>query len=555
MFDHGIVQIILQVFQMVYAVCIWFFLSHLFDIDLLVMQFILTFFASLCGVSVILYSLVHLVLDALICGVDVLCDAFREVSLKVSAQSTSLAYKLGKDDRREVGDDIDETTPTPPISTSFATIPLPTTLFTRRWEFPACASINNFEFAIDFDISKDNKDEKEEKILPLKSIDTAPRNRKSLMSSIKIRHRLKKTQSAESDCRRVRNELCNDNATTPTMLPLKTILRERNNWGRITQRHSKNKVRFDDSANEMKTYEVEEGHTMRPYRERKLSTTEEETQTMKSGPAKRKRVMDLVLEESSPSLKRMRISEFDISKDGLNDDGRVGDGNSNVEVEEEAQTTSSGPRKRKRPMDLLLEEASPTTNAKRHCRRVGNELSTDDESAPTLEFHFDSEDDESNDDDGRVGLDANNNVEEEEAQPMQTRRRKRKRAIDLLLEEASAFTKASLLGFGAGSTISSSGQRRSLRLAQQSQINVGSGHNARGRYSLRVRNREQALAQASQKRKKPRRQRRKQPKSTAAAKPFKTSAVAAVCRMPRDEDQDLGLCDGSMRVVVMEEMA
>src|SRR5210317_2600047 len=257
------------------------------------------------------------------------------------------------------------------------------------------------------------------------------------------------------------------------MLPLKTILRERNNWGRITQRHSKNQVRFDDSANEMKTYKVEEGHTMRPYRERNnLSPKEEETQTMKSGPAKRKRVMDLVLEESSPSLKRMRISEFDISKDGLNDDGRVGDGNSNVE--EEAQTTSSGPRKRKRPMDLLLEEASPTTNAKRHCRRVGNELSTDDESAPTLEFHFDSEDDESNDD-GRVGVDANNNVEEEEeeAQPMQTRRRKRKRAMDLLLEEASAFTKASLLGFGAGSTISSSGQRRSLRLAQQSQINLG----------------------------------------------------------------------------------
>src|SRR5210317_1082825 len=412
LFDHGIVQIILQVFQMVYAVCIWFFLSHLFDIDLLVMQFILTFFASLCGVSVILYSLVHLVLDALICGVDVLCDAFEEswkrlsdwkeknilpLSLKVSAQSTSLAYKLGKDDRREVSDDIDETTPSPPISTSFATIPLPTTLFTRRWEFPGCASIKNFEFDIDFDVSKDNKDEKEENILLLESIDTAPRKRKSLMTLMKIRRRFKKKQSTESDCRRVRNELCIEDDTAPT-----------------------------------------------------------------------------------PEL------NFDSEDDGSNDDGRVGlDANNNGEEEDEAQPIQTRPRKRKRAMDLLSEEASPVTNAKRHCRRVGNQSSNDDETTRAPEFHFDREDDALNDD-GRAGLDGNNDVQEE-AQPMQTRHRKRKRAMDLLLEEAAAFTNASLLGFGAGSTTSSSGQRRSLRLAPQrlapqSQIALGSGHNARGRY-------------------------------------------------------------------------
>src|SRR5210317_928187 len=348
LFDHGIVQIILQVFQMVYAVCIWFFLSHLFDIDPMVMQFILTFFASLCGVSVILYSLVHLVLDALICGVDVLCDAFREVSLKVSDQYTSLAYKLGKDDRREVCDDIDETPPSPPISTSFATVP-------------------------------------------------APRKRKSLMSKIKILRRLKKRQSEDRRWQRVGNELCIDDDTAPT-----------------------------------------------------------------------------------PEF------HFDSEDDGSNDDGRVGlDANNNVEEEDEAQPIQTRPRKRKRAMDLLSEEAFPVTNAKRHCRRVGNQSSNDDETTRAPEFHFDREDDALNDD-GRAGLDGNNDVQEE-AQPMQTRHRKRKRAMDLLLEEAAAFTNASLLGFGAGSTTSSSGQRRSLRLAPQrlapqSQIALGSGHNARGRY-------------------------------------------------------------------------
>src|SRR5210317_890995 len=96
--------------DVVCMVCVWIYLSHLFDIDPMVMQFILSICAALCGVS----ALVALVRDTLVCGVDMLCD--------------------------EVSDDIDETTND---SISLATI---------HCIFSACASIENFEFDIEFDI-------------------------------------------------------------------------------------------------------------------------------------------------------------------------------------------------------------------------------------------------------------------------------------------------------------------------------------------------------------------------------------------------------------------